>query len=583
MDVGSIRRSIRVQFATRDQSVLFITLLLILLGVVVIPLGYVLAFSFAPEFPLIGPFVPTLSHYAKLVSNVDLLVSITVDTAIFAAGDVLFALVIGITAAILEEKYLGGRSRFRILMMLPYGLPTVASVTGWIWLMGRAGVITKLVVSLFGLAHPPWDIYSMWGMIFVDGLHTAPLAFLLIAPSIGSIPAAAEEAGLAAGASRLRVFRKIVLPLVLPAILSISIFLLARSMAVVTVPAILGVPKNIYTFGSAIPFLYLSGFSLDYSLSLAFGVYITIITGFLIVIYYRAIGKAEKFSTISGQGSTESKIYDVGPVKKALIGLFFVGYLFVGGLLPFWAVIWDSLLPGFHFTLSLSTLTLHNYVALFNGNLQGVSDFVSTLKNTLLVAVAVPTIAMVISFLLSFSKRTSAIPYAGALEFTASVPLAIPTIVISLAFLALFIATPLYGTVILIVIAFLARAIPIGLRYTSPALTKIGIENVEAATSSGYGELRTFKDVVLPLAKSDFVAGWMNLFVFSVRNVSIPILLFTTDTQVMSITLLNLLKSMFFKSAATIAVILTVISIIPYMALQYWRIRSASETVQVHE
>ncbi|MDX1744477.1 MAG: ABC transporter permease subunit, partial [Halobacteriales archaeon] len=378
MAAEDLRNLIRVRLTTPDQYVLFFSLLLILLGVIVVPLAYILAFSFAPEFPLRGAFIPTLEHYVRLVRDVDLLMEITVDTVIFATGNVLLALTIGVTAAVFEEKYFGGRSNFRILMMLPYGIPTVASVTGWIWLMGRSGVITQAVMGLFNLQRPPWDIYSMWGMIFVDGIHAAPLAFLLIAPSIRSIPAAAEEAGLASGASRLTVYRKIVLPLVLPAILSISIFLLARSMAVVTVPAVLGVPKDIYTFGSAIPFLFLSGFELDFSLSLAFGVYITIITTGLILIYYRAIDKAEKYATVSGQGSAEPKIYQVGPVKKALIGGFFVAYLVIGGLLPFWAIIWDSLLPAFDFTLDPAVMTLDKYVALYNGTLLGVPDVIGT-------------------------------------------------------------------------------------------------------------------------------------------------------------------------------------------------------------
>lgn len=573
-------KTIRSRFTTPDQYLLFFSLVFILFGVIILPLGYIFVFSFAPEFPLTEPFVPTLKHYTQMIEDTDLLLDITINTALFATGTVLFSLIIGITAAIFEEKYFGGQSYFRILMLLPYGLPTVATVTGWIWLAGSAGVFTEWVVALLNLEGAPWNIYSLAGMIFVDGLHAAPLAFLLISPSIRSISAATEEAALTAGASRLTVYRKIVLPLIAPAILSISVFLFARSMAVVTVPAILGLPKGIYTFGSAIPFLFLSGFELDYSTSIAFGVYITVISAILIWIYYRAVDKADRYATVTGQGGGEPKIYEVGIVKKSLIGLFFVGYLLVGGLIPLWAIIWDSLLPTFEFTWNIAALSFENYVALFNNDLEGVSDFWGTLTNTLVIGLVVPTIAMLISFLMSFTNRTSTIPFSGVIEFIASVPLAVPTIVISLAFLSLFIGTPLYGTVTLMVIAFMARAIPIGLRYTSPAMTRIGIENIEAAAVSGYGELRTFKKIVLPLATDDYVAGWMHLFVFAVRNVSIPILLVTSSTQVLAVDLLFTLNAMYFKAAATMAVVVTVISIIPYMILQYWRTKGSFDQGQ---
>lgn len=561
----------RIPFQTQDQYLIFFSLLIILLSVIILPLGAILVYSFAPSYPLTEPFRFTFTHYAELLSDLSLLVDITVNTLIYATGTVVVSLSIGLIAAILEEKYFAGESPFRYLMLLPYGIPVVASLTGWIYLLGRSGVITELIMNIFNLSNPPFDIYTLTGMIFVDGVHTAPLAFLLLSPSIRSIPAAVDEAALTAGASRLTVYRKIILPLIGPSIISISVFLYARGLAAVTVPAVLGVPKSIYTFGSAIPFLFLSGFELNYSVALAFSVFITIVSAVLMLYYYRATKKAEKYTTVSGQGSSEPRIYDIGIVKKSLVVIFFVGYLFVAGILPLFAIVWDSVLPTFEFTLDFSTMTLENYVLLFTEEAQGVDNWWRALKNTLAIGLAVPTAGMLVAFLISYSNQSLNLPYSDFTAFLASVPLAIPTITISLGFLVVFIRTPLYGTVLLLAIAFMARAIPVAMRYTSPAVTKLGKENIEAANVCGYRELRSFKNIVLPLTSNDFIAGWMHLFVFTIRNVSIPILLYTTGSEVVAVQLLYVLQAAYFKVASAIAVVITILSIIPFIFLQYWR------------
>lgn len=560
---------------SRDQWMLLSVLSLILFAVIVLPIGLMFVYSFAPDFPLTGPFRVTLVHYTSLFRDMDLILEITRNTMLYAAGATVVALSLGVIMALIVEKYFPS-SRLQILVLLPYGIPGIATLAGWVILLGNNGVITNLIVNTFGFSSAPYSIYTIPGMIFVEGLHTAPVAYLLVLPAIKAIPAAMEESSFVAGGSRLRTIRKVVIPVVWPSILSTGIFLFARAMATVATPSILGIPNRIFTFGSAIPFLFLSGMSLSYSRALSFSVIITLISGVLILYYMRVQSQEGRFTTVTGQGRSQSTRYDTSLVNRSVYYGFLVAYLVVAGLLPLFAVVWDSLYPTFQLSLNVSKFTIANYVALLSGQAQGVSDIGRVFKNTMIVGLIVPTSAMIIGLLTAYANQSIDIPFARVLSFLAAAPLAIPGIAKGLGFLVAFIRTPLYGTIGILLVAFHALALPIAMRYSSPALTRIGKENFEAAITVGDNAFSTFKNIGLPLVKNDYIAGWMHIYVSVVRNIPIAILLYTTGSEVLSVQLLNTLNAGYFKTASTLAVLITVISVIPYMFLQYYRLNRES-------
>lgn len=559
---------------TRDQQVIYVALFFALLIAVVVPIGAIFIFSFAAEFPLQAAFGFTLEHYIGFFVDPGLLIELTINTFHYALGATFLGMAIGLFAAIYSVKYLG-TNKLQIFMLVPYGIPSVAALTGWLLLLGNAGFITQITMAIFNLSEAPWDIYSIWGMIWVEGIHIAPVAFLLTLPAVRNIPAALDEASLVTGAGRIRTFRKIILPVIWPSILSTFIFLFVRTMATVATPSVLGVPNRIFTYGSAIPYLFLSGTEISYSEALSFSVIITLVTAIFILYYLKVQEQEGKFTTVIGQGSSEPLTFESTPVKKALGVGIFVGYLLLGGALPFIAILWSSLLPSSTLTLevNLAAFTLDNFVGLFNGTAPGVFAWWRALTNTLILAVTVPTGAMLICLLIAYANQTIKIPLRRTLSFLAAIPLAIPGIARGMGFLAAFIQTPIYGTFWILFIAFHGYAIPIGMRYASPALTRIGGENTEASIISGANSIRSFRKITLPLVSEDYIAGWMHMFVGVLRNVSIPILLYAAGSEVIAVELLNVLRAGYAKTASTIAVIITILSIVPYIALQYWRIR----------
>lgn len=567
-------REARTGFTSADSMLITASIILILFVLVVVPILFTLAYSFAPVFPLDerGLYALTGEHYGTLLADTGLFFDITFTSIYFSVGATVFGISIGLAAAIAEFKYLGS-SPFRYLVLLPYAIPSVVGVTAWLLLIGPNGWIIQFL-EWVGLPPPPVDIYSMYGMIFVEGLHIVPIAFLLLAPAVRSVPQAMDESAMAAGASRLQIFRKIIFPMIYPAILSIGIYLFARNLSVVTVPSVLGLPDRLFTWGSAIPFLFLYGGNLNYGTALAFSVLIIIFSGVLMVFYYKSVSEGEKYTTVTGVGQSEAKVYDVSRWKRGLAMAFLATYVFIGGVLPMSVVVWDSVMQPFLFTVDPSALTLERYVDMLDGATRNVPYFGRALTNTILLGVAVPTFSMIVSYLISYSNQAINSPLSGFMAWLASVPLTIPGISVGLAFLAVFITTPLYGSILVIVIAMLAKNVPKGMRYSSPGIIKVGKENFEMAQVCGARDLRILKQVMVPLTSRDFLAGWMQIYVHSVRTVTIPILLFATGSEVIGVELLFRLINGDYKVASTFGVVLIVLSTIPYMILQYYRISS---------
>lgn len=181
----------------------------------------------------------TLSHYARVYTD-PYTYELMWTSLLFAAGSTVFALALGTTLAwLIERTNMPGRRVFRILVILPMGMPPVLLAIAWVLLLSpRIGFFNSLVAQLFG-TEVLFDVYTMWGMIFVQGLALVPTTFLLLAPSFRNMDPNLEEAALASGARPLTVVRRIILPMVSPAIFAAAAFLLIVGMVIFDIPGIL--------------------------------------------------------------------------------------------------------------------------------------------------------------------------------------------------------------------------------------------------------------------------------------------------------------------------------------------------------
>lgn len=571
--MGAVRDAVsrlsESNFGPRSNSgvLIFATLVFSLFFIVVLPLGAIIFYSFSTAFPLRGDFEFTFGHYATLAGDPELLYEITKNTLIFATGATALALFLGFTSALLIGKYFY-QSNMQILVLLPYAVPAIALLPGWIRLLGSNGWINRFLMDVFGLSSAPLNLYSLWGMIWVQGLHIAPVAFLLILPSVRSIPAAMEESSFTMGGSKYYTMRKVVLPLVWPSVLSTIIFVFVHTMATVGVPSVLGIRGRLFTFGSAIPFYFLHGTSLNYSQAFAFSVYLTAIAGGFIYYYMRVTEREDRYTTVMGQGRGKPLTYSSGRGWRYLYLGFLVAFVFVGGILPLFTVVYDSLYDGIRLGLDVNELTLKYYVTLVSNDAENIANVYRVYGNTIIVALVVPTSTMFLSVLLAYYNQVLDLSFGRLFSFLGALSLALPGVTKGLGFLTAFIATPLYATIGILIVAFHGQGLPYGMRYAQPAFTKLGRENFEAAVTLGDTALSTFRHIALPLVAGEFRAGWIHVFISSVRNIPVAILLYGAGSETVAIELLLVLTGGSSKIASAMAVTITLMSMVPYFVLQ---------------
>lgn len=556
--------------ATRDSLLIQGFLAAVLASLVAFPFLNLGFLSFSEEFPIREVYIPTIANYQQLFSNPDFILRVTIDTLIYAFFTSVFAIILGTFAAITIVKFFRD-TKLKIFIFFPYTIPSVAAVTAWVLLLGRQGVVNVALMRVFGLEEAPIDLYSIAGMIWVETLITVPLAFLFIAPAVRSIPAAIDEASIISGASTFKTLREIVLPLLTPAVFSAFVYLFLRNMASVSTPSVLGPRGGIYTFGSLIPMYFLGGGSYDFGQAMAFSIVLTLLSGVLIYLYMRIQAQEGKYETVSGQGGADLLTYDVSNLKRySLAGVLLV-YSLIGGFIPFFSLVWDALLPGEYLILALdpSVLTLANFEAMIEGSAGGVGNWQRSLVNTFALAIIVPSFVVTTAMLVSFANQGVKMRLGWLLSFVAAVTLGVPAVVKSLAFLVSFITTPIYGTRWIILVAFMGATIPIAMRYTSPALTKVGKELIEAAVISGSRELRTFRHIIIPVTTSEFGSAWVHMYSYVVRVLPIPILLYAAGSEMVSVEIFLVLQAGYTKPASILSLISIFMILIPFVAFTF--------------
>jgi iron(III) transport system permease protein len=231
-------------------------------------------------------------------------------------------------------------------------------------------------------------------------------------------------------------------------------------------------------------------------------------------------------------------------------------------LLPFLVMVWASFLPFFATPAwdALQKLSFDNYRYLLSFR-----PFWDAMWNSIILALLTATVGMVLTSLIAWIVYKSRLPGSWILDFLAFVPITIPGIVLGMALILFYVAFPLpiYGTIWVLLIAYVTRYIPYGMRASSGSIMQIHSELEEAAAASGASWWETFKRVTLPLLRPGFVAGWIYICIVSFREFSTSVLLATGESRVLSILLFN----MFEQGQVTVVAAIGILMILTLMAI----------------
>jgi iron(III) transport system permease protein len=497
-----------------------------------VPLGFLIWQSFLTPDTATTPAQLTFDNYRTAYWSVETL-RVFGNSVEFAAGSASLAFVVGTLFAWVNERTdTPFKSAFFALSLVPLVIPAILFTVSWILLASpKIGIINVAVQELFDTDLVVTNIYSMGGMIFVDGLHQSPLAFLLMTAAFRSMDPSLEESALMCGATVLQIARRMTLKLVWPTVVAVFLILFLRAIESFEVPALLGLPVGIEVYTSSI-YQAVQAYPSDIGLASTYAIALLVIASLCVYVQSRTAAEVEKFSTVTGRGF-RPRVMHIGRWRY-LAAAVFATYLAAVVVLPFLVLVWCSL-QRFYVAPSvaaLKTLTFDAYRTVFAHPV-----FAGAVWNSLVLSVASATIVALTTAVLCWIVARTKLPGRWLLDNLATLPLMFPGLVLGLAIMVCYLnlSIGVYGTLWIMLIAYVTRFMPYGMRYNATSVLALHKELEESATMSGASWGMTFWRVVLPLLKPGLIAGWIYVVIVSMRELSSSILLYSPGSEVLSI------------------------------------------------
>ena len=504
--------------------------LLVLIGV---PVVMVILMSLRTGFP--GEDVPlTLENFVEVYFDPGTY-EILLNTLIFSVSTIAVALAFTVPLVwILMRTDIPFKKTIYVLLTIGILIPVFLRTIAWIILLSpRIGLLNKWLQQLFDLTSPPFNLYSITGMAFIQGVSFVPGAFFMLAAAYRAMDPSLEEAAYTSGAGKLRTFLKINIPITLPAIAAVMVYLFMTAIAVFEVPAIIGMPSRILVLSSLIYSATSPATGIpNYGIAGAYGAIMLMLGLTLAFLYVRLVKQGKKYTVITGRGYRPRELA-LGGWKWAAIGFVFF-YLSIEVFIPFAVLVWASVLPYLQLpsATAWSSMTLKHYYEIPLH--VGARPFI----NTAILMFAVPTLTMIVSILVSWVVIRTQVSFRGTMDTLAFVPHAVPGILmaVGLAYLGLAYRDifPLYGTVIIIIIAHTINWIAYGTRTTNSVMIQVHRELEEAGRVSGASAPKVLWKIVLPLIAAGVLNSWIWIGMLSYREVTMALTLYTRHNVVVS-------------------------------------------------
>jgi iron(III) transport system permease protein len=494
--------------------------------------------------------------------------SVVVNTFIYVAGATAFGITMAAALAWLVERTdIPGKIWIYAGVPMTLAVPGMLQAMAYVLLLSpRVGFLNQMIAPL-GLG--PFNIYSLGGMIFVEGLRLVPTAFLMLVPLLRSMDPVLEEAAAMSGANPRSAMRKVTLRLLMPGILAVLIYQCMTALEVFEVPGILGLPAGIYVFSTKI-YSVLHAVELpNYGKANALSIVYVVIAIVATWMYARVISRSERFTIITGKGYRPSET-GLGRWRWPALALAFL-FLMFSIILPFLVLVFVSLLRFLQMpsASAFASMTTQNYTRLLDDPLMA-----TVIQNTILLVVVSSTLTVIVSFLISLIIVRSKFPARRILDQMAFIPHAIPGIVMGLAFFWLLLqgtqfGIELHGGILAIALAFTVSFMAYGTRAMNAAILQVHKDLEEAAQVSGATNFRTMLRVFFPLMLPTFVGVWIWSMLHAVRQAGMPLVLYEGDNnQVLAILLWNMWDQGNIEGVGAIGTLLIILLLIITVVLR---------------
>jgi iron(III) transport system permease protein len=356
----------------------------------------------------------------------------------------------------------------------------------------------------------------------------------------------------------------VTLPLLLPTIASVLLILFVRALEGFEVPAIIGVPGRIYVYTSRI-YLSLHLTPPNFGLAAAYGTVLFAVSVAGLLLHRRVTRHNERFATVTGKAYRPRKL-ELGRFRfVALAGLGLYALLAIG--LPFLVLVYSSLVKVY----SVPSLDFFNEVTLANyAYVLGDDLTVRSILNSLLLGVATATLVVALTAVIAWINVRTRTPGRGLLDFLAFIPITIPGIVLGISLIWVYFTIPIriYGTLWILLVAYVTRFLPYGIRSATSALVQIHRELEEAAAAAGARWWPTFWRVTVPLLRPALVGAWIYIFIISLRELSSSVLLYSSQSVVVAVRIFDMRDSGQYTAIAALSVMMIAALVVLVAVLQ---------------
>lgn len=544
-ETAGLRRSIDL------SRPIFGLLALALCVLVVLPIFWLAVYSVQNDA---GEWTP--ENFVILVTDPTMLRAFGLALLMALAVGILATAIAAPMAWLAARTDLPGRNVVRMLVTASFVTPPFLGAIAWeILAAPNSGIINGIYRWLFGLEVDSYfvNIYSFPGLVFAIACYTFPYVFTLVANALERVPSDLEDASAILGASQLTTLRKIVLPMVLPAMLAGSLIAILQALTMFGTPAILALPAGFHVITTKIWSLF--QFPPQPGLAAAAALPLLLITVILLRGQKWFLGR--KGYTVIGGKSGSARITNLGVWKWPAFA--FVAFILsLAVIFPYAALLKAAVTTNIGEPLSFASLTWQNFNFVF-------FEFDATrlaIWNTLILGIATACIVTILVVVISYLVVRKSFRGASVLGFLATAPVAIPGIVLGVG-LFLSYANPvlmLYGTLWILLIAFITIEMPAGYQQISSSLSGIHPEVEEASRILGASRLTTLRRITAPLLKTSVIAAWCFVFIGTIRELSATILLTTANTKLVSVIIYDLNESGNLGAIAVLGLTLLVVS-----------------------
>ncbi len=473
-------------------------------------------------------------------------------SVLFAARAPFAALIGFFIAWLLIRVPIPGRSFIEFMFWIAFFLPLIPVTLGWMLVLDdHNGLLNTWLKDLFALEESVFEVNSIGGIFWVHmTASSVPVMIILLGPAIRQMDGTLEDAGRICGSGVLQVFRRITLPLLVPAILTGTILGFIRGLEAFEVEQLLGAPERIYVYSTHVYALVnweppRLGEAMALSTLVLFALLV-------VALIYQRYTAARSYATITGSGLSVRQ-FSIGRWRWALSALF----------LPLIAVI--VFVPmGF---LALGTsMTLFGFFDLdepftweYWNTVVGDTNFVPAVINTLILGLGAATIGVFAYAGLAYAIQRTRVALRPLTDFLAWLPWCVPGILLGVGLLTLVLftpaLTPFYGSIGLLIFAVSVSQLPLGVSMMKTSVAQIGIELEQASQVCGAARLRTFRRVVLPLMKPMLISMFVLVTIAGIRDVSTVLLLAQPSSLPLSVLMLEYANNGDIEMAACVGVV----------------------------